>query len=156
MEGTGGNRELAAKKKDENKKRSAMLVPEPARLPTPPAGLVTLTFEVARLCAPEAGGQLLQSLRQGGHHVAKEPLLLLRAGPAGPAGQSLHRALAPVEELGEQAHGSQQAGEEPKCRRLRTHVRPLGTALFAQTGVGQGHQTGVIGGLIYTRRNTHT
>lgn len=62
----------------------------------------TLTLEVARLRAPEAGGQLLQSLRQGAHHVAKQPLFLLRAGPAGLAGQCLHGTLAPVEELGEQ------------------------------------------------------
>lgn len=91
--------------------------------PKPSEQPVTLTFEVARLRAPEAGGQLLQSLRQRGHHVAKEPLLLLGAGPARPAGQSLHGPLAPVEELGGQAHGSQRAGKGPRAP-APPHARP--------------------------------
>jgi len=116
---------------------------------------VTLTFEGARLCAPEAGGQLLQSLGQGGHHVAKQPLLLLGAGPAGPAGQSLHRSLAPVEELGEQAHGSQQAGREPRVLAPpHSRVPETSTALCTQSGVGQGDQIKVIRGLLYTHRKT--
>lgn len=92
---------LVAKEKGKNTKLLQALTPEPPLLNEALHGR-TLTLEVARLRAPEAGGQLLQSLRQGAHHVAKQPLFLLRAGPTGLAGQCLHRTLAPVEELGEQ------------------------------------------------------
>lgn len=50
---------------------------------------------------PEAGGQLLQGLCQGGHHIPQQPLLLLGAGPSCLAGQGLHSTLAPMEELRE-------------------------------------------------------
>lgn len=81
----------------------------------------TLTSQVAGLCMPEAGGQLLQGLRQRGHHVPEQPLLLLRAGPAGPAGQCLHRTLAPVEEL-------------KRARRPREAETLLGQDRLAPTG----------------------
>ena len=75
----------------------------------------TLTSEVAGLCVPEAGGQLLQGLGQRGHHVSEEPLLLLRAGPAGPAGQRLHRTLTPMEELGGQGALTVGRGPQGAC-----------------------------------------
>lgn len=41
-----------------------------------PSTRPALTVQVVGLCVPEAGGQLLQGLRQGGHHVAQQPLFL--------------------------------------------------------------------------------
>lgn len=90
----------------------------------------SLTSQVAGLRVPEAGGQLLQGLGQGGHHVAQQPLLLCRAGPAGPAGQRLHCPLAPVEELttGQTQPGPRGAPASPGATRsLFTRAGTTGT-----------------------------